>query len=598
MRCVSSLPRRRRDRASQLMRRMARPCTGLTPSRPHAPMRQPDLGSGMIGQAEGSRLQIVRLPGRSRMVQIRIACLRSLCCASLLALALPAMALQDSGNAGQEGGGGEQAEATTLDAVTVTGSRIKRTEVAAALPVTVLQKEEIDAQGITSAEQLLQFLNVASNSADSLAANSGIAPPDTRGNNGVSGANLRGQGSDATLVLLNGRRVATHGLAGQVVDLNSIPFAPIDRVEGPRDGASAVYGTDAIGGVINFITRTEFRGLSVTAGADVTQEGGGDIYRASVLGGFGDLDSDRWNVWGALSVKENRILRGTDRDFANSFQPDRGLSPDTRGPPFATVFNPDGGIIVGGQVDPADGESRTAVNLPDLPGGSGCEAGGDRMGPYDHQIWSSSGSKYACAWDYGRARVIQQPVESTQVIGRATFKMADEHRAYLEFMGSRVESRRQFEAQQLSSSTSTSAASLDPTTWYPLNDRTRATYDMVYDGLAAYFGEANLAYGNPIAYRWRCIACGPREIETTTKATRLLLGFEGVLGSWDDSAGLSRAVSRAESVLAGGYYFTPELKQILGSGLLNPFLLAGQEQSAEALAALQAASASGVQLYG
>src|SRR5690606_2049097 len=126
------------------------------------------------------------------MVQIRFACLRSLCCASLLALALPAMALQDSGNAGQVVG--EQAEARTLDAVTVTGTRIKRTEVAAALPVMVLQREEIDAQGITSAEQLLQFLNVASNSADSLAANSGIAPPDTRGNNGVSGANLRGQG--------------------------------------------------------------------------------------------------------------------------------------------------------------------------------------------------------------------------------------------------------------------------------------------------------------------------------------------------------------------------------------------------------------------
>src|SRR3546814_7964086 len=141
------------------------------------------------------------------------------------------MALQDSGNAGQEQAGGDQAEARTLDAVTVTGTRIKRTEVAAALPIMVLQKEEIDAQGITSAEQLLQFLNVASNSADSLAANSGIAPPDTRGNNGVSGANLRGQGSDATLVLLNGRRVATHGLAGQVVDLNSIPFAAIDRVE-------------------------------------------------------------------------------------------------------------------------------------------------------------------------------------------------------------------------------------------------------------------------------------------------------------------------------------------------------------------------------
>jgi iron complex outermembrane receptor protein len=530
------------------------------------------------------------------MIKIRIARLRSLCCASLFTLALPAMAQQVSGNAGREQVA--EGETKTLDAVTVTGTRIRRTDVEAALPIMVVRKEEIEAQGITSAEQLLQFLNVASNSADSLAANSGIAPPDTRGNNGVSGANLRGQGSDATLVLLNGRRVATHGLAGQVVDLNSIPFAAIDRVEVLRDGASAVYGTDAIGGVINFITRTEYQGLSATAGADVTQDGGGDIYQASLLGGFGDLDRDRWNVWGALSVKENTILRGVDRDFANSFQPDRGLSPDSRGTPFATVFNQAGGIIVDNLVDPADGELRGAVNLLDLPGGLGCEAGGDLMGPYDDQIWSSSGSKYACAWDYGRARVIQQPVKTAQVIGRATFKIAEQHQAYLEFMGSRVESRRQFEAQQLSSTTSVGPAFLDPTTWYPLNDRTRATYDMVYNGLADYFGEDNLVYGNPIAYRWRCIACGPREIETTTKATRLLLGFEGVLGSWDYNAGLSRAVSRAESVLGNGYYFTPQLKEMLGSGLLNPFLLPGQTQSAEALAALQAASARGQQLYG
>src|SRR3546814_17712377 len=116
---------------------------------------------------------------------------------------------------------------------------------------------------------------------------------------------------------------------------------------------------------------------------------------------------------------------------------------------------------------------------------------------------------------------------------------------------------------------------------------------MVYDGLAAYFGEANLAYGNPIAYRWRCLACGPREIETTTKANRLLLGFEGVPGSWDYSAGLSRAVSRAASGLGNGYFLKPELKQILGSGLLNPFLLPGQEQGAEGLACFQGASAPG-----
>src|SRR3546814_8844833 len=108
-----------------------------------------------------------------------------------------------------------------------------------------------------------------------------------------------------------------------------------------------------------------------------------------------DWSSDVCSSDLALSVKENRILRGVDRDFANSFQPDRGLSPDTRGPPFATVFNQNGGIIVGSLVDPADGGLRSAVNILDLPGGLGCEAGGDLMGPYDHQIWSSSGSKYA-----------------------------------------------------------------------------------------------------------------------------------------------------------------------------------------------------------
>ena len=135
--------------------------------------------------------------------------LNLLCAAVLVAMAVPAMA-QDAGQPSQS------SSATNLDKITVTGSRIKRTDVEAALPVTIIQKAEIEAQGITSAEQLLQQLNVASNGPDTLAANSGIAPPGTRGNNAVSGANLRGQGADATLVLLNGRRGAAHGLAEQV----------------------------------------------------------------------------------------------------------------------------------------------------------------------------------------------------------------------------------------------------------------------------------------------------------------------------------------------------------------------------------------------
>ena len=513
-----------------------------------------------------------------------------LCIALLAAMAMLALA--------QQAGGGQEAptqSVRTLDQVRVTGSRIKRTDVEAALPVTIIQKAELDAQGITSAEQLLQQLNVASSGPDSLAANSGVAPPGTRGNNGVSGANLRGQGADATLVLLNGRRVAAHGLAGQVVDLNSIPFAAIERVEVLRDGASAVYGTDAIGGVINFITRDNHQGVSVTAGADVTQEGGGNIYRASVLGGWGDLESDGWNVWAAVNAKRNEILRGNQRDFANSFQPARGLSPDTRGTPFANVVSGTGSLIGTGLRDPASTLTKTTINTLELPGGAGCEAGGDMMGPYDDKVWASPGASFGCAWDYGRARTIQQPVDSVQAIGRATFKFNDNHQFFAEFMASQVSSTRQFEAQQISSSVNASATQLDA---YELNATTKATYDAIYNQIRNYFGDqANLVYGRPITYRWRCYACGPRQLETSTDAYRLLFGMTGVLGSWDYDVGLSRAESRAETVLAGGYYFTPQLKAALKSGVLNPFLMPGSDQSPAAYAALAAADASGLLLY-
>ena len=112
------------------------------------------------------------------------------------------------------------------------------------------------------------------NGADNLASNSDVVSGAQRGTNGLSSANLRGQGSASTLVLLNGRRVAAHGLQGSAVDVNQIPFAAIERVEVLKDGASAIYGTDAIGGVINFITRKDYRGIGVQAFTDLTEAGG------------------------------------------------------------------------------------------------------------------------------------------------------------------------------------------------------------------------------------------------------------------------------------------------------------------------------------
>ena len=538
------------------------------------------------------------MPARAKLSANR------LCIALLAALALPAAA-QEAAPADEAAGGVQ-----TLDHIAVTGTRIRRAQVEESLPITTFSKERIDQLGITSAEQLLMTLNISGNGSDNLASNAGIVNEEQRGNNVVSGANLRGQGADATLVLLNGRRVATHGLKGRAVDLNSIPFAAIERVEVLRDGASAIYGTDAIGGVINFITKRDYQGAQASMFLDVTEAGGGDTYVSSLLFGHGDLDSDGWNAFGTVNVKRNTILRGHDRDFSNGFQAERGLSPDTRGTPYATVFSLGStgvgasSLLRNGVLDPAGGTTRlTAVNTFNLPGAAGCEAAGPNMGPYGYRLWNSPASRYACAWDYGGAAVIQQPQDSVDFIGRATYRIGGTHEAYVELTASKVDVSKTFEPNQISSSTSTAATSLGPTTWYPLNPQTQATYDAVYNQLAAYFGTTQLNYGAPIAYRWRCMPCGPRQIETTTESYRFVAGIGGMLNAgpfddWSYDVGLTRASSQSESTLGSGFHYTDALKQALGSGLINPFLTPGQSQSAAAMAALEAASARGVKLYG
>ena len=102
-------------------------------------------------------------------------------------------------------------------------------------------------------------------------------------------------------------------------------------------------------------------------------------------------------MWGAVNVKKNTILRGNQRDFVNSFQPDRGLAPDTRGTPFATVVTGTNSLIGGGLRDPNTLLTKTSINTLDLPAGAGCENGGDMMGPYDDKIWASPGASFACA---------------------------------------------------------------------------------------------------------------------------------------------------------------------------------------------------------
>ncbi|UUZ55784.1 TonB-dependent receptor plug domain-containing protein [Massilia sp. H-1] len=158
-------------------------------------------------------------------------------------------------------------------------------------------------------------------------------------------ADLRGLGGDKTLVLLNGRRLANHPFFADTVDLNIIPVAALDRVEVLRDGASAIYGTDAIGGVVNFITKRSYTGMGVTAEAFVpTQSGGGDEARINFTGGWGDLNNEGWNLLAVADYHRQAALRSEDRPFSNTgVRPGRGVS-QTSGTPFPANFFSDNGI--------------------------------------------------------------------------------------------------------------------------------------------------------------------------------------------------------------------------------------------------------------
>ncbi|MGJ8525719.1 Vitamin B12 transporter BtuB [Halomonadaceae bacterium LMG 33818] len=204
-----------------------------------------------------------------------------------------------------------------LKNVTVTGSAIATPDAATAVPVTIYHASQLRAEGITSADQFLQTLGINNSSANATAQNSGPYQ------GGASFADLRGLGTDMTLVLLNGRRVIANSYAGAGVDLNSIPFAAIDRVEVLRDSAGALYGSDAVAGVINFITKKNYQGAEVSADLDTpTHSGGGQSKTYTGTWGYGDLDKDGFNWMGSLSYSnQNELPTGSRHFWHNGFRP-------------------------------------------------------------------------------------------------------------------------------------------------------------------------------------------------------------------------------------------------------------------------------------
>jgi iron complex outermembrane receptor protein len=233
------------------------------------------------------------------------------------------------------------ADESMMEEVVVTGSRIKRDDASSISPISVLSEQELNASGNLTLENFIQDMP-AVNGGDF---GSGV----NNGNPGHATVSLRGLGPNRTLTLVNGKRFASASVNGYV-DLNVIPTAIVDRIEVLRDGASTVYGSDAIAGVVNIITKKDFEGLDIDFGYDVTGESDGEQFNMSAV--FGNT-FDRGNfVLGAQVTKREEIRQG-ERGFSACPYFDDGTMLICGGSPTTTPaqFSPQGAdAALGGQV--------------------------------------------------------------------------------------------------------------------------------------------------------------------------------------------------------------------------------------------------------
>ena len=217
----------------------------------------------------------------------RCAVVSAISCLVLTTLT-PARLMAQAAPPAASSGTGTKEEPVKLEAFTVTGSNIKRLEMEKVLPVTIFSRDLMDARNAITPVEMLTALPQVTNVPMNESAGGGA---NARGDN--ANINLRGVGSGNTLVLLNGRRVAPHPVtspdAGQLsfsVNVNQLPTQGIERIDVLRDGASSIYGSDAVAGVINYITRKDFRGTELRARVGLPEHGGGESYQGTLTHGM------------------------------------------------------------------------------------------------------------------------------------------------------------------------------------------------------------------------------------------------------------------------------------------------------------------------
>ncbi len=404
-----------------------------------------------------------------------------------------------------------QQTATKLEKIEVTGSNIKRIDSETAAPIQVITAEEIRRSGKQTVTELLRELPI--NAAGGLTELTGSGSFSA----GAATASLRGLGSAATLVLINGRRIAPYGLAdpnfGQsgAINLNSIPLDVIERIEILKDGASAIYGSEAIAGVINIILKKDYKGGLLGLTASANRKGLYQTQTASGTIGRGDLAKDRYNAFANFEIYRQDSVRFREVDsFLNrsEFRNIYGTGQISSGfSPFITYQTNAAGASI-----PSAGSTCPAANIvPNIFNGfniSGTPAG-------------NGGT--ACVYDnIGRAEIVPKSKRES-VFARATADLSATTSVYGE--ASFVHNNTYFLGFPLAVGQGT-GATFNPST---------GTLNIPPSSLA--IGHPNNPYTRAAPVRARFEAVGPQDNEIDGKTTRVVAGMKAVLGSFDvDSA--------------------------------------------------------------
>ncbi|MCE2988904.1 MAG: TonB-dependent receptor [Burkholderiales bacterium] len=447
-----------------------------------------------------------------------------------------------------------------VEKIEVTGSSIKRIDGEAALPVQVIGKEDIEKIGVTTASELLQ--KITSNVGG---LTDGASISDQAGaQRGFNGANLRGLGVSSTLVLLNGRRLANFASPGDNsgVDLNNIPSGAIERVEILKDGASAIYGTDAMGGVINFITRKDYQGVDIKLYTASTEQGGAGKTSITVSGGIGDLSRDGFNVWGAIDAQKLGALRSSQRDFIKEYDLPGRLAPQTSSNSFPANVDLTAAQLTAlnnfVRANPTTALRGTNADGTWNPGGpnsnsrrvnfarTSCTGG---LNP-NSVAPTGLGGREGCSFNYMADTEIYPKSDKTNFIGRASFQVSNSLQVF---------------AEALLSKTKTDYVASPAT-----SGRIRTSAGITLPASL----QAVTGITTPVDFRFRLSDAGGRASRVESEAQRLVVGASGSVGAWEYDAAINRSVNEATDTNTSGWVSNTRLLAGMASGAYNPFVLA------------------------